>query len=329
MSVNISRVFRFSDGFKFTPAMLEAEIQNIVDTINNANAGLLTWDNVVSTVISLTGVIPVANGGTNSSTALANNRFIVSSGDKIVENAAVTASRAVVTDANGLPSASATTAAEIAHVNGVTSAIQTQLNAKAPSASPTFTGTVTTPVTASRALVTGASSELAASATTATELGYVNGVTSAIQTQLNAKAATSAIKYYQVVQGTKTTAFSTTSSTYQDTGLTASITPSSTSNKVKITVSCCVGTADGTTSGAILTVKRGSTDLSGTAYGFVYGIVGSAVSQRFPASIVFLDSPSTTSATTYTVFLKNEDSATGVTLAANLAQANIVLEEVA
>src|SRR3990167_2674499 len=59
---------------------------------------------------------------------------------------------------------------------------------KAPLASPTFTGTVTTPATASRALITGASSELAAATTTATEIGYVNGVTSAIQTQINTKA---------------------------------------------------------------------------------------------------------------------------------------------
>ena len=60
---------------------------------------------------------------------------------------------------------------------------------KAPLASPTFTGTVTTPATASRALITGASSELAAATTTATEIGYVNGVTSAIQTQMDTKAA--------------------------------------------------------------------------------------------------------------------------------------------
>lgn len=64
-------------------------------------------------------------------------------------------------------------------------------------ASPTFTGTITTPLTASRAVVTGASSELAASATTATELGYVNGVTSAIQTQLNGKV-TGAITSTQI-----------------------------------------------------------------------------------------------------------------------------------
>ena len=68
--------------------------------------------------------------------------------------------------------------------------LNTALGLKATSASPTFTGTVTTPVTASRALVTDGSSALAASATTGTELGYVNGVTSAIQTQLNAKQTT-------------------------------------------------------------------------------------------------------------------------------------------
>ena len=36
-------------------------------------------------------------------------------------------------------------AAEFLHLSGVTSAIQTQINAKAPTASPTFTGTATIP----------------------------------------------------------------------------------------------------------------------------------------------------------------------------------------
>lgn len=47
-----------------------------------------------------------------------------------LQETTVTASRAVVTDANGLPSASATTATEIGYVSGVSSAIQTQLNSK-------------------------------------------------------------------------------------------------------------------------------------------------------------------------------------------------------
>lgn len=58
-------------------------------------------------------------------------------------------------------------------------------------ASPTFSGTITSGLTASRALATGASGELAASSVTATELGYVSGVTSAIQTQVDGKIAKS------------------------------------------------------------------------------------------------------------------------------------------
>jgi hypothetical protein len=46
-------------------------------------------------------------------------------------------------------------------------------------------------LTASRAVATDASGDIEAQTTTKTELGYVNGVTSAIQTQLNAKAEAS------------------------------------------------------------------------------------------------------------------------------------------
>lgn len=69
-----------------------------------------------------------------------------------------------------------------------------QVSGAAPIASPTFTGVVTAPnvtvssLTASRALVTGTSGALSVSAVTTTELGYLSGVTSAIQTQLNSKA---------------------------------------------------------------------------------------------------------------------------------------------
>lgn len=100
----------------------------------------------------------------------------------------VTASRALQTDGSSGISASAVTSTELGYLSGVTSAIQTQLGLKAPLASPTFTGTITTPLTANRAVVTGSSGVLAAATTTDTEIGYVNGVTSAIQTQLNAKA---------------------------------------------------------------------------------------------------------------------------------------------
>jgi hypothetical protein len=67
---------------------------------------------------------------------------------------------------------------ELSYLDGVSSAIQTQLNAKAPSAGPTFTGTVVLPSTTSIGTVSD------------TEISYLDGVTSAIQTQLNAKEPT-------------------------------------------------------------------------------------------------------------------------------------------
>lgn len=51
-------------------------------------------------------------------------------GDAVSEAAAITPSMALVSDGNGVPTHSTTTATEIGYVNGVTSAIQTQLDAK-------------------------------------------------------------------------------------------------------------------------------------------------------------------------------------------------------
>lgn len=79
---------------------------------------------------AVTGTLAIGNGGTNSASALNNNRVMRSSGGAIVEAAAITASRALVSDANGIPTHATTTTTEIEYVSGVTSAIQTQLNGK-------------------------------------------------------------------------------------------------------------------------------------------------------------------------------------------------------
>lgn len=75
-------------------------------------------------------VLPIAKGGTNSGTALSNNRVVQSSGGALVEAAAITASRALASDANGIPTHTATTATELGYLSGVTSAVQTQLDDK-------------------------------------------------------------------------------------------------------------------------------------------------------------------------------------------------------
>lgn len=90
--------------------------------------------------------LPVSKGGTNSSTALNNNRVIQSSGGAIVEAAAITASRALVSDANGIPTHSAVTSTTLGFLDA-TSSVQTQLNSKVNASGGTLTnGSIVTPV---------------------------------------------------------------------------------------------------------------------------------------------------------------------------------------
>lgn len=93
---------------------------------------------------------------------------------------------ATAAELNILDGVTATTT-ELNYVDGVTSAIQTQLDGKQA----TITGAATTiddtDLTASRALVSNGSGKVAVSAVTSTELGYLDGVTSSVQTQINTK----------------------------------------------------------------------------------------------------------------------------------------------
>lgn len=65
--------------------------------------------NVSGTALSTTAVAAVAKGGTNSSTSLNNNRVMQSNGGAIVEASAITASRALISDSNGIPTHATTT----------------------------------------------------------------------------------------------------------------------------------------------------------------------------------------------------------------------------
>ena len=68
--------------------------------------------------------------------------------------------------------------------------LQSALNLKAPLASPTFTGTIGTPLTASKLLATDASGNLTATAANSSQASYLD-LTSSAQTQLNGKLSTS------------------------------------------------------------------------------------------------------------------------------------------
>lgn len=92
------------------------------------------------------------------------------------------------------------------------SAVTAGLNGKEP----TITGAATTITSnnldVARAVITDANGKIAASTVTSTELGYIHGVTSGVQTQINAKANDNAVVHIasaETITGTKTFTYTT------------------------------------------------------------------------------------------------------------------------
>lgn len=120
-------------------------------------------------------------------TQIDSKQATITGGATSITSSNLTASRALASDASGKVATTSVTSTELGYVSGVTSAIQTQIDSKQP----TITGSATTidteSLTASRAVISNSSQKIAVSTTTDTELGYLSGVTSAVQTQLDAK----------------------------------------------------------------------------------------------------------------------------------------------
>ena len=106
----------------------------------------------------------------------------------------------------------------------------------------------------------------------------------------------------QVVQATLASPVSTTSSSFVTTGLSASITPTNSSNKILIMV---MGNGYNTAGQAqYTTIYRGATDIGNTANLGLAKLYGGAASIWTGTPITYMDSPATTSATTYTVYFR-------------------------
>jgi len=108
-------------------------------------------------------------------------------------------------------------------------------------------------------------------------------------------------KVLQVVQGTASIQVSTTSISYQASGLTVSITPSSTSNKILVMYHS--GYENSAGSSLDIQLWRNSTAVS-----LMHRVASNVYSSWSPLFGSLLDSPSTTSAITYQLYYK---SATG------------------
>jgi hypothetical protein len=125
-------------------------------------------------------------------------------------------------------------------------------------------------------------------------------------------------KVLQVVSAIKTDTSSTTSSSYGDvSGLSVSITPSSASNKILIISALNIGHSNAVHRTHVRLTGGNSTTYVGASAGGAYQTAGSFTTRASTDSytqqmgtLVFLDSPATTSAITYKVqFLSSSDTA--------------------
>jgi len=205
-----------ADDFAISDAGVEKRV-NASQIATYVQSGI-SGDITISGGTAAIGSGVIVNADVNASAAIAFSKM-----------ANLTVSRALVSDGSGDVSVSAVTATEIGYLDGVSSAIQTQIDSKQAtidssnrlnanlvgdgsidntefgylngvsaaiqtqldSKQATLTGGATTiassNLTVSRALQSNGSGKVEVSDVTTTELGYLDGVSSAIQTQLDTK----------------------------------------------------------------------------------------------------------------------------------------------
>jgi hypothetical protein len=163
---NSSDVYTKSE--TYTKTEIDNEIASIVDsapdllnTLNELAAALNDDENFATTI----------EGQINA------KEDIITGGATTITQDNLTSNRALISNASGKVAVSDITSTELGYLDGVSSNIQTQIDAKQD----------TINLTANRATESDGSGNLIASAITSTELGYLDGVSSNIQTQIDAK----------------------------------------------------------------------------------------------------------------------------------------------
>ncbi len=147
----------------------------------------------------------------------------------------------------------------------------------------------------------------------------------------NGTAATDAaafgqVKVLQVVTATSTTVATTTSATYAATSLTATITPTSASNRILIIATGTLKSSAIATDNAYATLFRAGSNILGASGGATISSNG-VFNIEVPASLSFVDSPATTSSTTYAVAIKSDGGGSTVSWGiTNLTQSITLIE---
>jgi len=134
----------------------------------------------------------------------------------------------------------------------------------------------------------------------------------------------------QVVQSSFSTQTDTTSTTYSDTGLSASITPTSSSSKVLVLVSQAgLSKFGGSGGGSYMALRLLRNGIQIVIFENQILYSGSTLEQNGSASTVYLDSPATTSSTTYKTQFRNAALTGTVRLCTDTTTATITLMEIA
>jgi len=158
-----------------------------------------------------------------------------------------------------------------------------------------------------------------------------SGVASSHDYKIAQLEAISHGKILQVVQATFATAETTTSSTYVDTSLNASITPSAATSKVLIICNVSWKTSRTQVSSGYVyhAIERGGSQIWEQMGGSYYDSgFSTPLRQLFGSStLTYLDSPSTTSATTYTLQHKiGSVASTAISFDGNIPGSLILME---
>ena len=164
--------------------------------------------------------------------------------------------------------------------------------------------------------------------------GVIEEITPAnLRTMLNVAdgATAGGGKLLQVVHAHTATIANSSSTSYADTGLTASITPSATSSKVIVIINQSVAKMGGANSYGNFRVYRDSTEIGGTIPARALGHTNNTeeIYLGMPFNYNFQDSPSSTSSVTYKTQFNNGAGTGTIRCQPDSSQSYILLMEVA
>ncbi len=271
--------------------------------------------------VAMSGNVTISNTGTTTIGAgqITNSMIVSSAGIAINKLAALTASQIVVTDGSGfLTNVSSPSLTELGYLAGVTSAIQTQINALTTSLGnylPLVGGTMSGTINMASHKILSVSN--GTSSGDAVNFSQITGQR-VIQTVQSAGTVT------QVTTASSSTAFTATN-------ITATITPTTNTSKIRISVTTSINT-NGSAETGIATIERNGSNLGSSTQGMTFWDGGSGVNGQI--TMVYLDSPASTSALTYTVYIRSLAGTNQVTCPAFAAGgsrgnwSNILLEEI-